>query len=123
MNGLKELQLKIIYYKKTLGLTNKDISEKTGLPVDTISRICTGKTKSPKYSTVKLIANALGCTVDDLLGNEDSVAPYYFDKQTAELAQELKGNTELKILLDSTRDLPPEDLKTVIDMVNMLKRN
>lgn len=120
---MNELQMKIIYYKKKLGLKNKDISERTGLPVDTISRICTGKTRDPKYTTVKLIADAFDCSVDDLVGNDEAVEPYYFDKKTAELAQELKGNTELKILLDSTRDLTPEDLKTVIDMVKMLKRN
>lgn len=123
MNELKELQMNIIFYKKKLGLTNDDISEKTGLPTATISRICTGKTKEPKYSTVKLIAEALDCTVDDLIGNGDAIKPYYFDKQTAELAQTLKENSELKILFDSTRDLNSQDLKTVIDMVNMLKRN
>lgn len=120
---MKELQMKLIYYKNKLGLKYKDISEKTGLPVDTISRIYTGKTRAPKLSTIKLIAEVFGCSVDDLVGNEDAVEPYYFDKKTAELAQTLKENSELKILFDSTRDLPSQDLKTVIDMVNMLKRN
>ena len=120
---MKELQMKLIYYKKKFGLKYKDISEKTGLPVDTISRIYTGKTKAPKLSTIKLIAEAFGCSVDDLVGNEDAVEPYYFDKKTAELAQNLKDNPELKILLNATRDLSPEDLKTVVNMVNMLKRD
>lgn len=123
MNELRELQMNIIFYKKKLGLTNDDISKKSGVPSETISRICSGKTKEPKYSTVKLIAEALECTVDDLIGNENAVKPYYLDETTAQLAQELKDNTELKILLNSTRDLSPEDLKTVIDMVKMLKRN
>ena len=45
------------------------------------------------------------------------------DNETAELAQNLKDNTELKILLDAANDLSSEDLKTLIGMVNMLKRN
>ena len=123
MNVLKELQMNIIFYKKKLGLTNEDISVKTGLPTATISRICSGKTKDPKHSTIKLIADALDCTVDDLIGNKDAVRPYYLDDKTAALAQNLKENTELKILLDATKDLPTEDLQTLIGMVNMLKRN
>ena len=123
MNVLKELQMNILFYKKKLGITNEDISAKTGLPTATISRICTGKTKDPKHSTIKLIADALGCTVDDLIGNKDAVRPYYLDDKTAALAQELKDNTELKTLLDAANDLSPEDLQTLIGMVNMLKRN
>lgn len=123
MNVLKELQMNIIFYKKKLGLTNEDISVKTGLPTATISRICSGKTRDPKHSTIKLIADALECTVDDLIGNKDAVRPYYLDDKTAALAQNLKDNTELKILLDAANDLTAEDLKTLIGMVNMLKRN
>lgn len=123
MDEIKELQLKIIYYKKKLKMKNKDISEKSGVPVDTISRICTGKTAAPKLSTIRAIAKAFDVPLEDLIGNEDSVAPYYLDKKTGALAQELKDNTELKILLDASKDLSPEDLQTLIGMVNMLKRN
>ena len=123
MDELKELQMNIIFYKKKLKLTNKDISAKTGLPVDTISRICSGKTKSPKYSTIKLIASALACSVDDLLGNENAVRPYYLDEKTAEIAQKLKDNKDLKNLFDSTCNLAPEDIKTIIEIINMIKRN
>lgn len=120
---LKELQMNIIFYKKKLGLTNDDISAKTGLPTATISRIISGKTKDPKHSTIKLIADALECTVDDLIGNKDAIRPYYLDDKTAALAQTIKENTDLKILLDAANDLSAEELQTLIGMVNMLKRN
>ena len=119
---MKDFSQKIRLYKAKLDISNKDLAEMTGLPETTISRICSGKTKSPTLDTVKLLAQALDCTVEELLDYEDGVAPYFLDKKTATIAQELKENKELKILLDSTRDLSPDELNTVINMVNMLKR-
>lgn len=120
---MKDFAQKIRLYKAKLDISNKDLAERTGLPVTTISRICSGNTKSPTLNTVKLLAKALECSVEELMDYTDGVAPYFFDETTASLAQELKENKELKVLLDSTRDLPPEDLQTVINMINMLKRN
>ena len=117
------LAKKIKHYKVQLGLTNEDIAERTGLPENTIARICSGRTKDPKLKTMKLLAQALECDLDDLLGNENAVQPYYLDKETGELAQKLKENKDLKILFDASKDLTPEELKTFIGMVNMLKRN
>lgn len=110
-------------YKVQLDLTNADIANKTGLPENTIARICSGRTSNPKLSTLKLLAKAFDCSIDDLMGLEGGVEPYYLDKKTGAIAQSLKDNSELKILLDASRDLSPEDLQTLIGMVNMLKRN
>ena len=120
---MNDFAQKIRLYKAKLNISNKDLAERTGLPVTTIARICSGNTKSPTLNTVKLLAKALECSVEELMDYTDGVAPYFFDERTAALAQELKENKELKVLLDSTRDLSPEDIKTVIDMINMLKRN
>lgn len=110
-------------YKVQLSMTNADIAEKTGLPENTIARICSGRTAAPKLSTLKLLAKAFDCTIDDLSGSDDGVEPYYLDKKTGELAQSLKENKDLKILLDASKDLTPTELQTLIGMVNMLKRN
>lgn len=120
---MNELQMKVIYYKKKLGLKNEDISAMTGLPTTTISRICSGKTSNPKLGTIRLLANAFGCTMDDLMGLEGGVEPYYLDRKTGELAQALKENKELKVLFDAAKDLSAEDLQAVTGMINMLKRN
>lgn len=117
------LSKKIKHYKVQLNLTNADIAEKTGLPENTIARICSGRTKDPKLGTMKLLAKVFNCDLDDLLGNDNAVQPYYLDKETGELAQSLKENKELKILLDAANDLSAEELKTFIGIVNMLKRN
>lgn len=117
------LAKKIKHYKVQLNLTNADLAEKTGLPENTIARICSGRTKDPKLGTLKLLANALGTDLDDLLDNENSVRPYYLDKNTGELAQKLKTNPELKNLFDVLKDLSTDDLQTFTGIVNILKNN
>lgn len=120
---MKDFSQKVRLYKAKLDISNKDLAEMTGLPETTISRICAGKTKSPTLNTVKLLAKALDCTVEELLDYTDGVAPYFLDKKTATIAQSLKENKDLKILLDASKDLTPTELQTLIGMVNMLKRN
>ena len=119
---MNELQMKIIFYKKKLNLTNDDICASTNLPPTTISRICSGKTTNPKLGTLRRLAKVFDCTLDDLMGLEGGVEPYYLDKKTGTLALELKDNTELKNLLDIAKDLSSADLQTLIGIVNMLKK-
>lgn len=109
---------KIRLYKVKLDLSNKDLAERTGLPVTTISRICSGSTKNPTLNTVKLLAKALDCSVEELMDYTDGVAPYFLDETTATLAQELKKNEKLKLLFDTTRVMPPEKLNNLINLVS-----
>jgi transcriptional regulator with XRE-family HTH domain len=109
-------------YKAQLNLTNSDIAKQTGIPENTIARICSGKTSAPKLSTLKKLANVFNCSIDDLSGTEDGVEPYYLDKATGAIAINLKENVDLKNLLDVAKDLTSADLQTLIGIVNMLKR-
>lgn len=121
MNNLSQ---RMRLYKAKLNLTNEDIALKTGLPANTIARICSGRTKAPKLETLKKIANLFEVSIEELCGGDgEAVEPYYFDKKTAELAQKIKDDPQYSILLDSTRDLSPEDINAVLEIVKMLKRN
>lgn len=51
--------------KKQQGLTNEDLARLSGVPKGTIDKITAGTTKDPKLETVKAIARALGCTIND----------------------------------------------------------
>lgn len=46
---------------------------------------------------------------------------YYINPETAKLAQEIHDDPELRILMDASRDLEPEDIKFVVDLVKKLK--
>lgn len=118
---MNDFSQKIRLHKAKLNISNKDLAERTGLPITTIARICSGSTKNPTLNTVKFLAKALDCSVEELMDYTDGVAPYFFDNTTATLAQELQKNKDLKYLLDLTKDLPQEKLKIVIDWVTMLK--
>ena len=48
-------------------ITNERLSELTGIPLGTLSKLLAGINDSPKLSNVVAIAEALGCTLDYLV--------------------------------------------------------
>ena len=59
-------------YKKIKDLTNKDISEITGISISSLDKITSGNNTNPKLETVKLICGALECKLSDLLDDDNS---------------------------------------------------
>ena len=45
--------------KKEMGLSNKQLAEKSGVPLGTIQKILSGETKSPRYATISALTKAL----------------------------------------------------------------
>lgn len=115
-----ELSMKVIYYKKLRKMTNQKLAELTGLPVGTISRIASGETKEPKLKTLRLLAKALDCTIDDLQSG-GTVEPYYLNQETAELAQDIYENPNLRILFDASKNLSPEDIQAVVEIAKRIQ--
>lgn len=68
---------KINEYKKLRNLTNKDISDITGISISSLDKITSGKNTNPKFETVKLICSALDCNWSDLLDDNhgDELTP------------------------------------------------
>lgn len=56
---------KIAEYKRHLGMTAAELSEKSGVPLSTLNKILSGVTKNPKLETLKAIARVLGLTLND----------------------------------------------------------
>lgn len=50
--------------KKEIGMTNKDISEKSGIPLRTIEKIMCRQTGFPRIDTAQAIEKALGLSED-----------------------------------------------------------
>ena len=48
-------------------ITNERLSELTGIPLGTLSKILAGISDSPKLANIVAIADALGCTLDYLV--------------------------------------------------------
>lgn len=108
---LKELRIQNRY-------TQKEIADFLGVTPKAISFYELGQREAP-YSLLVKIADKYNVSVDYLLtGDTDG---YYIDPKTAKLAQEAFDDPDVRILLDAKRDLSPEDLQLVIDMVKRLK--
>ena len=48
--------------KKELGITNQELSERSGVPLGTVNKIFSGATKSPQYDTILALETVLGMT-------------------------------------------------------------
>ena len=99
---------------------NEILAAKTGLPVGTISRIASGATKDPTLKTLRLIAKAFGCTIDDLQ-NGGTVEPYYLNPKTAEIAQKIYENKDLRILFDASKNLSTEDINAIVNIAKRIQ--
>lgn len=76
------MPIKINKFKKELGLTNAQLSQKSGVPLSTLDKITSGTTLDPKLETVRAIAKALGKTLDDFDDVEEKVSPPLYLKPT-----------------------------------------
>lgn len=73
---------KINERKKDKKLTNKQISELSGIPLGTLDKITSGITTDPKIQTLKAIANVLDCSLNDFYEDEYNTVqvPYSVDE-------------------------------------------
>lgn len=53
--------------RKSQRITQNELSVKSGVNQSVISDIEKGITKSPRIETIKALARALGCTIDELI--------------------------------------------------------
>ena len=102
---------KIIEAKKAKSITTKMMSEKVRLPEQTITRILSGKTATPRIDTVLDLGAAVGLSPRELFSNTTSVLG---DKNLASLQEELEqANVTITALQSKFASLSEEatDLK------------
>jgi transcriptional regulator with XRE-family HTH domain len=97
-----------------MGVKDMDVSRALGFHPSVISDWKRGKA-TPKYDKLKQIADFFGVTVEYLTTGEKQEG-YYINPQTAEMAQELFDNKELRLLFDVAKDVTPEQLKILQQM-------
>lgn len=54
--------------KKERGMTNETLSVASGISIGTLNKLLSGATADPKLSTLRPLAAALDCSLDELLG-------------------------------------------------------
>jgi HAD superfamily hydrolase (TIGR01509 family) len=65
----KSLGLQIGDARRTAGLTQQQLCQKSGLSYSTLAKIERGAIKSPSIFTIQQVARALGTSLDDLVGH------------------------------------------------------
>lgn len=109
----------------------KEICKERKIPISKIERELgyangyIGQLKKGVFPADRLqdIAEYLGVSSEYLLnGDEKESNKYYLNEETAQVAQEIFENKELRALFDVQRDMEPEDLKALHNMALALKR-
>lgn len=107
------------------GLTQDELAKSLKISRSTIG-MYEGGSREPDYETLESIADFFNVDTDYLLGrtNKTTVIPerYYINEETAEMANKILHNKELRLLFDAAQDAQPEDLSTVHQMLLALKR-
>lgn len=101
----KKQGIPIYKLEKDLGFSNGYIGQlkKGTLPDDRLEKV----------------ADYLDVSVAYLMSGEE--AEYYTNPETAEMAQKIFENRDLRLLFDAAADAPPEDLQLVHQMLLALK--
>lgn len=105
------------------GVTTYRVCKETGITTATISNWKAGR-YAPKQDKLQKIAEFFGVTIEYLMTGEEKEGgeKYYLNEETAEMAQKIFENKELRALFDVQSDMQPEDLKALHDMALALKR-
>ena len=107
-----------------LGLTLKEVATAVCVSEGTVSRWESGNITNMKRNKIAALAKTLQIPPTTIMGWEDDTQKqqeYYLNPETAKLAQEIHDDPELRILMDASRDLEPEDIKFVVNLVKKLK--
>lgn len=79
--------------------------------------------KGTKMSAERLqtVANFFSVPVSYVVEDENQDGGYYVYGETAQIAQELFENRDLRLLFDAARDAKPEDLQIAAEMIKRMK--
>ena len=105
------------------GLKDSDVAKGAGITKSTFSDWKAGR-YTPKQDKMQKISDYLGVSVDYLMTGEEKEGgeKYYLNEETAEMAQALFENKDLRMLFDVAKDSTPERLKAYYNMIRELER-
>ena len=104
------------------GVSTYRVSKETGIAQSVFSSWKNG-ISTPKQDKLKKIADYFTVSVEYLMTGEEKEADrYYINDETAQVAQEIFENKELRALFDVQRGMSAEDLKALHGMALALKR-
>ena len=81
--------------KSALKMTNDELSERTGIPGGTLSKILAGISETPKFCNIVAICEALNCSLDYIVyGLEENKNNYTLTDEEIELIEDYRALDE-----------------------------
>jgi transcriptional regulator with XRE-family HTH domain len=111
--------------REELGLTQQQLADRLGYKSKTtINKIESG-INGISQKRIVAFAHALNTTIEYLMEMDDveesEQHKYYYNDETAKVAQEIFDSSDLHALFDAARDSKPEDLQMAADLLKRLK--
>jgi toxin-antitoxin system, antitoxin component, xre family len=110
------------YYLSKYEITQAELAKHLGVGTTSVYNWCNG-IKTPRMDKVDAMCDLFNCKRSDLIEEkDDSNDRYYLNDETAQAAQEIFENKELRALFDVQRDMDADDLRALHNMALALKR-
>jgi transcriptional regulator with XRE-family HTH domain len=107
------------------GINQQQLADMSGVSKHSISQYIHGSHTPSNISATKigtvLDVNPMWLMGYDVPMTDDQSHQYYINQKTAEIAQELFNNPDLRILFDAARDAKPENLRLAAEMLRSFK--
>ena len=103
---------------KAKGYSINRLEKELGYPRSSISKY---NKNVPSMEKIQKIADFFNVPITDIT-EEEKAERYYINDETAQVAQEIFENKELRALFDVQKDMDPDDLRALHNMALALKR-
>lgn len=104
--------------RKSRDLSQAELAEKIGVSVGLIGMYENGQ-RNPSKEKMEVIADFFNVSLDYITG-KDQGSVYYFDPETAQMAETLKNDKNMRLLFDAARDSKPEDIDFIKQMIDRM---
>lgn len=105
------------------GVRPADVSRATGISTATMTSWKQGK-YTPKMDKLQKVADYFGVSIDYLTSGDSSQPDgYYVYGETAEVANEILKNSDMRLLFDAARGSDPDALRMAAAMLRKMKGN
>ena len=116
---------RILELREQLGISQTELADTIGVSKQTMYKYENGIISNVPPDKIEAMATVLKTTPAYLMGWEDQPGTYdgyYENDETAQIAQEIHDNTELRALFSAAKDADPQTLKDIHDMLLIMKR-